>query len=77
VLGLAFEVHLKLFGTFKFLLSPIRAVGVMAKFIKFIIGYQYQCCMNITSPTMAFYLKFPSLVVREIVAFLPAAFKIP
>ena len=70
-------MHLKVFGTFKFLLRPIKAVGVRAKFKKLSIGYQYQCCMNIIIPTMAFYLRFPSLVIIEIVAFLPAAFKIP
>jgi hypothetical protein len=33
--------------------------------------------MNIIKPTIAFYLRFPSLVKREIVAFLPAALMIP
>jgi hypothetical protein len=54
VLGLALEIHLKFFGTFKFLLRPIKAVGVNARDKKFIIGYQYQCCMKSITPTIAF-----------------------
>jgi len=53
------------------------AVGVKAKFKKLSIGYQYQCCEKSIRPTMAFCLKFPSLVVKEMVAFLPAALRIP
>jgi len=64
-------------GTFKFLSRAIKAVGVNESDKKFINGYQYQYYRNKTSPTTAFYLRLPSLVVKEIVAFLPAAFMIP
>jgi hypothetical protein len=76
-LGFEFETHLNDFGTLRLELRPIKAVGVRARFMKFNMGYQNQCCMNIINPMMAFYLRFPSLVKSEIVAFLPAAFMIP
>lgn len=77
VLGLTLEMHLKPFGTFKSLFKPIKAVGVKVRLMKLSIGYQYQCWVNIIKPIMAFCLKLPSLVVKEIVAFLPAALMIP
>lgn len=52
-------------------------VGVNAREIKWKHGYQYQCYKNIVNPIIVFYLSDPSLVVRVIVAFLPAAFIIP
>ena len=55
----------------------MRAVGAKLKAKKFKSGYQYQYCKNRTIPTTAFYLRFPSLVVNEIVAFLPHALIIP
>ena len=55
----------------------MSAVGVKASDKKFKRGYQYQCCMKRTRPTTAFYLKLPSLVVREMVALRPAEFMIP
>ena len=59
------------------LLTAMRAVGVIARVTKLSIGYQYQCCMKSTRPVMAFCLMFPSRVVKEIVAFRPAALMIP
>ena len=75
--GFAYETKPKDLGTFKSSFTPIKAVGVSESERKLRSGYQYQCCIKRTKPTIAFYLKFPSLVVREIVAFRPAEFIIP
>jgi hypothetical protein len=75
--GLALDTKLNDLGTLRSLFSPTRAVGVRLRDKKFNRGYQYQYYVNITNPTTAFYLKFPSLVVNDIVAFLPAEFIIP
>mmetsp|Transcript_46934 Transcript_46934/g.62124 ORF Transcript_46934/g.62124 Transcript_46934/m.62124 type:complete len:211 (-) Transcript_46934:2117-2749(-) len=76
-LGLALSLAWKDFGTFRSLLTPMRAVGVMARVRKLSIGYQYQCCMKRTRPVMAFWRMLPSRVVRQIVALRPAALMIP
>ena len=77
MLGLAFDKNEKDLGTFNFSSKAIKAVGLKLKLKKFNKGYQYQCYTNITNPMMAFCLRFPSLVVKEMVAFLPAALMIP
>ena len=75
--GLALLINLKLLGTFKFSFNPISIVGVKHKESMLKQGYQYQCYKNIVKPAMAVYLKDPSLVVKDIVAFLPAPFIMP
>lgn len=70
--GLACEIMLNDLGTLSYSLTPINAVGVRAKEKKFNRGYQYQCCRNITRPTMEFCLRVPSRVVSERVALRPA-----
>jgi hypothetical protein len=64
-------------GTFRFSATPIKAVGAKASEKKLRSGYQYQCYIKSTKPTIAFCLRVPSLVVKEIVAFLPAELMIP
>jgi hypothetical protein len=75
--GFAYDTNVNDLGTFNVSLTPIKAVGVNESDKKLRRGYQYQCYINNTKPTTAFYLKLPSLVVSEIVAFLPAELMIP
>jgi hypothetical protein len=55
------------------LLSPMTAVGVNASDSMLTSGYQYQYCVNTSSPTMGSMRAWPDRDCSEIVTFRPPA----
>jgi hypothetical protein len=74
---LQFDLILNDVGTFKFGVTPMNKLGVRVNPIKLIYGNQFQDCVNINMPAIAYILGIPDLVVSETVILRPPISNIP